>query len=182
LPPSFESAYEEHVNRIYAYFAYRLGSREDAEDLTQLTFERALKAWPRYDARRATVMSWLLAIARNALIDYRRRDRSPRQISLSRGEVGEDELPIAADPEDERLGPSPELAAALGRVRSRDRDVIALRFGADLAIPEIAETMGLSVANVQQIISRTLRRLRRMLETGENQPQASAADARGRNL
>jgi RNA polymerase sigma factor (sigma-70 family) len=182
LPPSFEEAYEGHVGPIYAYFAYRLGSREDAEDLTQLTFERALRAWRRYDERRASVMSWLLAIARNALIDYRRRDRSPRQISLSRGEAAEDELRIAADPEDERLGPSPELAAALGGVRSRDREVIALRFGADLTIPEIAETMGLSVANVQQIISRTLRRLRRMLETGESQPRASATGAGGRSL
>jgi RNA polymerase sigma factor (sigma-70 family) len=173
MPLTFEEAYEEHVSRIYAFLAYRLGSREDAEDLTQLTFERALKAWRRFDDRRATPLTWLLAIARNALIDHRRRDRSGERMSLSQGEVGEGELPSGAGP-DERMGPGPEIAAALGRLRNRDREVLALRFGADLAVPEIAELMGLSVANVQQILSRTLRRLRRILE-----PEAREASTTG---
>ena len=168
MPLSFEQAYEQHVSQVYGYLAYRVSSPADAEDLTQLTFERALRAWRRYDERRGTLASWLLTIARNALIDYRRRDRSTTHPSLSGGEVRERDLPHTAGPEEEHLGPSPELVAALRRLRSRDREVVALRFGADMSVQEIAKIMGLSVSNVQQILSRALRKLRRRLETGRH--------------
>ena len=62
------------------------------------------------------------------------------------------------------LGLSPELAAALDALPQRDREVIALRFGGELNGPEIAELLGLSLANVQQILSRSLRRLRSRLD------------------
>ena len=51
-------------------------TRADAEDLTQQTFERALKAWSRYDPRKASVGTWLIVIARNLLVDHFRADRS----------------------------------------------------------------------------------------------------------
>jgi RNA polymerase sigma-70 factor (ECF subfamily) len=58
----------------------------------------------------------------------------------------------------------PELAAALATLAQRDREIVALRYGADLTGPEIVELTGLTLANVQQIISRALRRLRAGLE------------------
>jgi len=63
----FSTVYDDHVWQIYGFFAYRLGARADAEDLTQQTFERALKAWGRYDPSRASVSTWLLVIARNLI-------------------------------------------------------------------------------------------------------------------
>jgi RNA polymerase sigma-70 factor (ECF subfamily) len=62
------------------------------------------------------------------------------------------------------LGLEPELAHALDELADRDREVLALRYGADLSGPEIAALTDLSLANVQQIISRSLRRLRSTLE------------------
>ena len=56
LSEEFSDVYDEEVWRVYGYFAYRLRSRSDAEDLTQLTFERALKAWDRFDPSRAEVV------------------------------------------------------------------------------------------------------------------------------
>jgi RNA polymerase sigma-70 factor, ECF subfamily len=182
VPASFEHAYEENVGRIYGFFAYRVGSRADAEDLTQLTFERALRAWHRYDPGRARLSTWLLAIARNALIDHRRRN-SP--VTVAEGEIGGDQLPTTEGPEERSLGPSPELTSALSRLRNRDREIVALRFGADLHADEIAKIMGLSVANVQQILSRALRKLRAVLEggpvVGDRIPERKAAGA-GRKL
>src|ERR1700749_5196765 len=75
----FAAIYDEHVWRVYGFFAYRLRSRQDAEDLTQQTFERALKAWSRYDERRAAVATWLMAIARNLLIDHLRASAASQQ-------------------------------------------------------------------------------------------------------
>jgi RNA polymerase sigma factor (sigma-70 family) len=62
------------------------------------------------------------------------------------------------------LGLEPELAQALGGLPQRDREILALRYGADLTGPEIVELTGLTLANVQQIISRSLRRLRAAIE------------------
>jgi RNA polymerase sigma factor (sigma-70 family) len=167
----FTRAYDEHVWSVYGFFGYRVGSREEAEDLTQLTFERALKAWGRYDSERASIATWLMAIARNVLIDHFRRSAGPRHepISDEQAETGA----LGREPADERaLGISPELEAALSRLGERDRELLALRFGADLSGPEIAELTDLSLANVQQILSRSLRRLRTELE---QTPEFSAA-------
>jgi RNA polymerase sigma factor (sigma-70 family) len=177
LPPDFLDAYNDHVWQVYGYLAYRLRSREEAEDLTQLTFERALRAWERYDPSRASLVTWLLAIARNALIDHRRRQAPPSQAALTWGEVAEADLPSEPGPEQE-LGLSPELGAALKRLGRRERSVLALRFGGDLKTAEIAEMLDLSVANVQQILSRTLRRLRRELERGPSANQVAAQRGR----
>src|SRR5690606_13546098 len=113
---------------------YRVRSREDAEDLTQLTFERAYRAWKRFDPDRANVKTWLLKIASNLLIDHHRRQ------SNHEDSVPPDEISAMAerDPSIERsLGISPELDRALSILSQRDREVIALRFGADLTGPEI---------------------------------------------
>lgn len=62
------------------------------------------------------------------------------------------------------LGLEPELGRALSALSDREREILALRYGADLRSPDIATLMGLSVSNVQQITSRSLRRLRAALE------------------
>jgi RNA polymerase sigma factor (sigma-70 family) len=160
----FARVYSEHVWPIYGFLAYRLGDRQVAEDLTQATFERAPRAWSRFDPRRASERTWLLAIARNLLIDHHRRDRNRRT------ELLEEHLePPVAGPE-ESITAGPDLTDALSKLSDRDREVLALRFGGDLNGPEIAEVLGLSLANVQQIISRSLRKLRELLEEEHGRP------------
>lgn len=163
----FGEVYDEHVWRVYAFFAYRLRSRQDAEDLTQLTFERALGAWKRYDEHRAAVNTWLMAIARNLLIDHLRADRS-------RGILHDQDLealPAAAD--SHSVGIDPDLERALAVLNARERELIALRYGADLSGREIANLTDLTLANVQQILSRALRRMQAVLEGSELQQMAS---------
>jgi len=162
----FLRAYDEHASAVYGYLAYRVPTRADAEDLTQVTFERAFNAWDRYDPGRASVRTWLLAIARNALVDKNRRDRSTPYVSLSERSDREAQLPHTPGPEAD-VGLSPDLAAALATLGRRERAVIALRFGADLRGPEIAQMLELSLTNAQQITSRALRQLRTELEKGE---------------
>ncbi len=160
----FARLYDEHIWTVYGFFGYRLGSREDAEDLTQQTFERALKAWGRFDETRAGPATWLLAIARNLLIDHHRADRSDRLEPIGDEGLRPDQEPSGGDPE-RGLGLDPDLEIALGRLSDREREILALRFGADLTGSDIAGLTGLSLANVQQILSRSLRRLRGELET-----------------
>ena len=167
-PREFAAVYDEHVWRVYGFFAYRLHSRQDAEDLTQLTFERALRAWTTYDERRAGVGTWLIAIARNLLVDHLRA--AAARIQGISGEADLEALPAVAD--EPRVGLEPELERALGELGSRERELIALRFGGDLTGREIAELTGLTLGNVQQILSRALRRMQESLDGSELQRAA----------
>ena len=158
----FTAVYDEHVWTVYGFFAYRLRSRADAEDLTQQTFERALRAWGRYDAERAAVSTWLMAIARNLLVDHLRADRRPWQDPIE--DVQDDARLGVVDRH--RLGLDPALERALAQLGDRERELVALRYGGDLTGPEIAALTGLTLANVQQILSRALRRMRASLDAG----------------
>lgn len=159
----FAQVYAEHVADVYGFFGYRLASRHEAEDLTQLTFENALRAWARFDPRRAGAGTWLLAIARNLLVDHYRRAASRPQALPDDEPPANLNLSLTAA-EGARLGLSPELEGALARLGDRERELIALRFGGDRNGPEIAQLTGLTLANVQQILSRSLRKLRAELE------------------
>jgi RNA polymerase sigma-70 factor (ECF subfamily) len=160
MAPDLAAAYDEHVWAVYGFFAYRVRNRADAEDLTQQTFERAVRAWHRFDPERGSLATWLLAIARNLLIDHQRASRDHRQEPID-GVADERLGSHMAAPD---LGLDPALAAALATLRPRDREIVALRYGGDLTGGEIATITGLSLANVQQILSRSLRRLRETLD------------------
>lgn len=152
-------AYDEHVWDVYGFLAYRIGNRSDAEDLTQQTFERALKAAHRFDERKASAKTWLLTIANNLLIDHYRLASTKREVATDAFD------PDALSAEDVHdLGLSPDLERALAELNDREREVIALRFGGDLQGKEIAELLDLTLANVQQILSRSLRKLRTRLD------------------
>ena len=154
----FARVYEAHLWHVYAFLAYRLRDRDLAEDLTQSTFERALRAWPRFDPRRASERTWLLTIARNLLIDHHRREHPQLSGDIAALHPGVGDGPEAATES------WPALDAALEQLSDREREIIALRFGADLSGAEIAVLTGLSLANVQQITSRSLRKLRALME------------------
>lgn len=164
----FLQMYEENVDRVYAFFGYRTGSKEAAEDLTQSTFEKAFRSWALFDETLASAGTWLMTIARNALIDSYRREGSRNEEPLA-----DDEMPEVGFTEEHDLGVSPELETALGELDDKQRELIALRFGADLTGPEIADLTGLSLDNVHQILSRTLRRMRKVIGEPEKKPEKS---------
>ena len=71
----WEAVYREEMPRIYNFFRFRVGDGPGAEDLTSVTFEKAWRARDRYRKDRASVATWLLAIARNVATDHFRKDR-----------------------------------------------------------------------------------------------------------
>src|SRR5687767_13791874 len=94
-PTTLAGAYDDHVADVHGFLGYRLANPSDVDDLTQLTFERALRAWPRYDPARAPVKTWLLAIARNLVIDHYRSAKNQRHDPLP----GDEALPGLPGPE-----------------------------------------------------------------------------------
>lgn len=141
------------VERVYAYVAYVVGDGPLAEDITSDTIERGLRYRRTYDPRRGAPATWLVGIARHVIAD------SPRPTSV-------DAPDDAAAPQDleaetvERVA----LAAALSGLADRDRELLALRYGADLTARQIGELLELRTNAVEVALHRALARLREQLQ------------------
>lgn len=161
----FERLYVEHAQRLFGFLMYRTGDRALAEDLVSETFEAAFKARRRYDARRGSESTWLYTIALNRLRDHARR-RS-MEIGALPG-IAEDQLARSALPTDlEHLDDRDRIARALVALSDEERECVALRFGADLALREIAATLGQPMTTVEGRVYRALRKLRAELDRVE---------------
>jgi RNA polymerase sigma-70 factor, ECF subfamily len=158
-------AYRENVNAIYAFFCYSV-SHETAEDLTAATFERVVKAWSRFSAETAQPRTWILAIARNVLADHFRRQSHRSATSLDDHPALAASLASSDDPA-ARLLSLDMVHKWLATLEPREREVLALRFAADLSAADVARHLDLSEANVHQISSRALRRLRDQMTNSE---------------
>lgn len=150
--------YRTHVRAVYAFLAYTV-SADVAEDLTSETFERVIKAWDSFDARIASERTWILTIARNALMDHYRRQRLRNTVSTDEHPAILGALATSSDPLATQLS-SDAVVEWLKHLAPRDQEVVALRFGADLSAREVAAITGLTEGNVHQLTSRALRRLR----------------------
>lgn len=154
--------YREHVSAVFAFFAYAV-RREVAEDLTSATFERVVRSWGSYDAAKAAERTWILSIARNILTDHYRRQRHRAGPSVDEHPMLLDTLVTNDDPLARHLSRE-SVRGWLEQLGPREREVLALRYGADMTAGEIAAALGLSEDNVHQISSRALRRLRKAAE------------------
>lgn len=159
---AFAGLYDAFFDRVYSYLRYRLDDAATADDLTALTFERALARLDSYRPQRAPFAAWLFAIARNALADHLRAQRRHPWFSFDgwrncpTGDPLPEESVVAA--ENRRC-----LLAAVAQLDERQRDLIGLKFGAGLGNQEIAGLTGLSEGNVGVILHRALSRLRELL-------------------
>jgi RNA polymerase sigma-70 factor, ECF subfamily len=154
----FERLYRDHARGLYAYLRWHCGSDDQAEDLLADVFERVLRSAHRYDASRGTETTWLYAIAVNRVRDHARRGASERRaVDRLRVEASRSGF---APPAESTVAEREELAAALGRLSTEERDVIALRFGADLPVAQVAEALGEPLTTVEGRLYRGLRKLR----------------------
>ena len=167
-PDELRRVYEDHVDSVYAFLAYSV-PRQLAEDLTSATFEKVIRAWRSYDARLAGERTWILAIARNVLTDHYRRDALRKAASVDEHPELLEFAPLGQDWEQRTLD-ADELRAWMSVLAEREREVLALRYGSDLKAKDIAELLELSEANVHQIISRSLKRLREHASAEQGQP------------
>jgi RNA polymerase sigma-70 factor, ECF subfamily len=150
----FERLYEAEAAGLFSFLAYRTGDRALAEDMLADAFERALRARGRYDRRRASQKTWLYAIALNVLRDHVRRSaaetRALERVSAPSGEPD----PLAS------IEHRDELGRAMNTLSAEEREAIALRFGADLTVPEIAKVLGEPLTTVEGRVYRALRKLK----------------------
>ena len=152
----WDRVYADQLPRVYNFFRFRIRHQADVEDLTARTFEKAWRARHSYRSDVAGFSTWLFRIARNVAIDHVRASK--------------EFLPIEAA-EQVELDGTPEVSVSLGSdltrlaaltatLPERERELLALKYGAAMTNRAIARLTELSESNVGTILSRTVERLR----------------------
>ena len=158
-PPLFdwESLYDEYLPRVYNFFRYRVQDEALAEDLTATTFEKAWKMRGTYHSDLSGVYTWLLAIARNVAADHFRQHRPENNLIEDRS-IGELDRPVEDHVmQDDDLK---RLTALMEGLSARERELIALKYGAGLTNRAIAQMTDLSESNVGTLLYRLVHHLR----------------------
>jgi RNA polymerase sigma-70 factor, ECF subfamily len=158
--PDFAEVAEESLDGVYRYLLYLTRDPSLADDLTGETFERALRAWRRFDPRRGEPIAWLCRIARSAALDHFRSDerRRTRERRYAEGTPDAEHAPFVE-------GMSAELERALAELSASDREVIALRVVLDLDAAVAASLLGISVTACTTRLNRALQRLEQRMES-----------------
>jgi RNA polymerase sigma-70 factor (ECF subfamily) len=172
-----ERLFAEHAQRLYAFVAYRTGDTTIAEEIVGDTFERVIRTRRRFDRSKGSEQSWIYAIALNLLTDRQRRTSGERRAMDSAGQA--DSRRDAHDPL-AHIADRDELGRALDGLEPDVREVLALRYGADLRLKDIAKLTGRPLSTVHERLQRGLRQLQAELER-EDAPSPAARAARGRH-
>jgi RNA polymerase sigma-70 factor (ECF subfamily) len=151
--------YEAHGVAVYNYFRFHVPQVDVAEDLTAETFLKVVRSANRFDPAKGTPKAWILTVARNVLIDWRRRARLRQYVTIG---TMHDLVYEAPSPE-ERLLREEEVGRMLDAVAGlspSDRELVGLRYGSGLDTTEVAQILGTSEGSVRTRLWRVLIRLR----------------------
>ena len=156
---AFAELYDYYMPKVFRYISYQVGNMDLAEDLTSAVFEKALTRLDSYRSNKAAFSTWLMTIARNTIIDHYRL--KSRKITISIEEVFE--------PASEEISPEEKiirkeelemLDTYLRELSQQEREIISLKFGAELSNRQIAKMLGLSESNVGTKLYRAICKLR----------------------
>ncbi len=153
---SFEELYRTMLPTVYRFTTARLGSAE-GEDVTGEVFHAAVVAYT--DGRRdAVTPAWLMAVARNKVIDrWRKAERRSAITFLHRKRPTE----LMDFPEDWAVSPQRDaVLAALDQLTPRHRNLLVAHYVDGMPVPELAELMDRSVAATESALARARRSFR----------------------
>lgn len=159
------AADRELTRRVYSYFIFRLRQPEEAERLTRLTFQQAKRSVRSADDEEVEPDQRIFSAARAVIA------ANPRGRGATR---------IEARPQDDSRGISNELALGISRLHARERDAIALRFGAELAIDQISELLDRTPVDIRQRLARGVRSLSELGVLPGERPASAGSTERTR--
>ncbi|USG68502.1 RNA polymerase sigma factor [Brevibacillus ruminantium] len=153
---------ETYYRDVYEFMIYFTGNRNNAEDLTQEVFLRALDALRRYEER-SSMKTWILTIAKYVAIDHARkkRIRSWFELDMLKGitsSLGSPEKELQVKEERQ------QLIAAMQKLKPKYRNVVIFRGLKEYSIKETAEILGCSEAKVRVDYHRAVKELKGYLK------------------
>lgn len=159
---AFGQLYDSSVDRVYRFIFFRVNDVETAEDLTSVVFVKAWEHLHRYQPQ-GPFLAWLYSIARNTVIDHYRTHK--QTVSL------EEAAPVAAPntaPDDviDLQIEMKSLQAAMQHLTGEQREVLTLKFLAEMDTAEIAKRMRKSEGAIRALQMRALQALARIMKNG----------------
>ena len=167
IEKEFECIFQTYYKRIFNYVYYRVYCQYTTEDLTSQVFEKAMRKIGTYTQSKAPFEVWLFAICRNVVNDYFRGQKKHRNLSF---DTITELVSRKKDPESIVIKgeTNDRLSKALNTLSVRDRNIIALKFGATLKNKEIAELLHMTESNIGIILYRMLKKLKNEIGEREN--------------
>ncbi len=161
-----ESIYADYAPTVLGYLINALGDRGAAEDVHQQVFLEVWQRAPSYDPERASILTWIMTIARSRAIDERRRRVPEPEDPGEHGRLG---LAVDDDPErsPDALVERWRVAHLLSRLRPEEGELLRMRFYEGLSQSEIAERTEIPLGTVKMRMVGALRRLRDLIQEEE---------------
>ena len=160
-PRAFSELYLLYVERVFKYLFSRLGNVHEAEDITAQTFLAAFESFDRFHLN-GQFAPWLFSIARNKAIGHYRRHQKIASVNV------DEMLDVPVEFEPLRAVIQSEQTAALSKLiealPEEERELLRLRFLAEMSFPEIAKLLHRNPEAVKKSIYRLLARLHSQLE------------------
>lgn len=163
-PEAFGELYDLYQDRIYRFILFKVGSKEEAQDLTAETF---LKCW-NHISRNKPIMNLnalLYSIGRNLVIDYYRKQKAEKEVS-------DEVLEIIPDVKAEKVlknievkSESEAVFVALDKIEARYKEILILKFIDEFTNEEISEITGMPEGNVRVTAHRAMEALKKVLNS-----------------
>jgi RNA polymerase sigma-70 factor (ECF subfamily) len=156
--------YDRYHDLVFRFIWSRVSDPQLAEDLTGDVFTRMVTNLPKYRITGAPFRAWLLSIARNLVIDDRRKASSRYQSPIEKVENLSGEEGSPAEIVENQIFIE-EIQTALSKLKPIKQDILVLRFIVGLSLQEVATALGKTVGSVKVNQHRALKELRIILET-----------------
>jgi len=173
---AFIRVYDDQAADINRFVYYKIGNREDANDLTSVIF---LKTWNHIQnnslGEGKTLRALLYRIARNAIVDYYREKSVKRALSID-DEDNQIDVPDETIDLPEQMDQAADLElikARLPLLKEEYREVIIMKFVNDLSLEEIADITDKKRGNVRVLLHRALNALKELVEQAKNKEKIS---------
>jgi len=159
-PDALAQIHDTYYTPIFRYVTFRVNDRQTAEDLTSEVFTRLLSALRDRNAPQNTLRGWLYAVAARVVSDHHRRHYRAPHVELDESVVSPEAGPAETV---EAMLTRADLKQAIAELTEEQQNVIALRFGFEMPIQEVARTLGKSEGAVKQLQARAIAALARTL-------------------
>ena len=163
---AFSILYQENVKKIYNYIYYRTGNIHDAEDLTARVFQRALKHITNYRRTKVPFSAWLYRIAHNLVANWHRDSKHKRELPIEEHVF----IQSKADVPEKQIEKRQDIDRLMKAIRqlSHDRQqLLILKYVENMSNKDVGVIMKKSEGAIKSLYHRTLKELRKVIETDE---------------